>query len=69
MKYPTYLLVFCLLLSTAFGSQASSANDGQKLRTVLLDLKANNVDQETVNIVASLVSANVSEPQLRADHQ
>ncbi len=61
MKYPIYLLVFCLVMSTAFGSQASSAADGQKLRTVLLDLKANNVDQETVNIVASLVSAELSQ--------
>ena len=37
------------------------AEDSEKLRTVLLDLKGNKVDQETVNIVASLVSAELSQ--------
>ena len=37
-----------------------STEDGEKIRTVMLELKGNKVDQETVNIVTSLVTAELS---------
>lgn len=63
MKSRTWL-VFCLMIGVIFTpvSNAWATDENpEKFRTILLSLKGNKVDVETVNIISSLVTANLSQ--------
>ncbi len=61
MKLRVWLV--CWLFTAAFVSPSSGwtqDTDMKQFRTILLKLKANKVDEETVNIISSLVTANLA---------
>ena len=55
-------LILLLFVGVSVAPQAASAQDSnnEKFRTILLQLKGNKVDEETVNIISSLVTANLA---------
>ena len=63
-------LILLLFVGVSVAPQAASAQDSnnEKFRTILLQLKGNKVDEETVNIISSLVTANLANYEVLIDN-